>query len=245
MLKRPVPPKTAPLQAARDARLLARAATSGALATLRRAARGNPQPYVSKVGVALDADGSALFLFSTLAAHTQDLLAAPRCSLLVEAPGEDENPLTAARATLVGGAVRLDGDEALAAREIYLARHPSAARYADFGDFAFWRLTVDKVHYVGGFGMAKWTKGTQYRLNSRDFLESRGRLLNELNGPKNTNLKAAMGLKRSYQAVDVDPDGALICDAKGAMLRLNFPSPAKDLRAWRARFAALVKRSRA
>ena len=158
-----------PVEAARAARQIARAAISGALATLRRSAQDKGQergqPYVSKVGVALDPDGQPLFLFSTLAAHTQDLLVDPRCSLLVEAPSTAANPLESARATLVGKARRLSDAEALAAREIYLARHPEAARYAGFGDFAMWRLAVDKVHFVGGFGNAKWVKGADYLRN--------------------------------------------------------------------------------
>ncbi|HEY9163352.1 MAG TPA: pyridoxamine 5'-phosphate oxidase family protein, partial [Magnetovibrio sp.] len=97
--------KDAPAVFAREARLIARGAVSGALATFRRSARGSTQdggqPYVSKVGVALDPAGRPIFLFSTLAAHTQDLLADERCSVLVEAPVSGANPLQAGRATLV------------------------------------------------------------------------------------------------------------------------------------------------
>lgn len=153
----------APQEAAQEARRIAAAALSGALATSRRGKRETGQPYVSKVGVAVDPSGQPVFLFSTLAAHTQDLLADPRCSLLVEAPATPANPLEAARATLLGAARRLEGDEVRVARDIYLARHPGAARYADFGDFAFWRLVVDKVHFVGGFGVAKWVKSADYQ----------------------------------------------------------------------------------
>jgi hypothetical protein len=38
------------------------------------------------------------------------------------------------------------------ARQRFLARHPGASFYADFADFAFWRLRVERAHYVGGFG---------------------------------------------------------------------------------------------
>ena len=37
-------------------------------------------------------------------------------------------------------------------RRRFLARHPEAAFYADFPDFAFWRLEVEGAHYIGGFG---------------------------------------------------------------------------------------------
>ena len=39
-------------------------------------------------------------------------------------------------------------------RRRYLARQPKAALYADFGDFAFWRLEVLRASLNGGFGRA-------------------------------------------------------------------------------------------
>lgn len=235
-------PKDGPAYAAREARLIARAAISGALATFRRAKREPGHPYVSKVGVALDGQGQAIFLFSTLAAHTQDLLADGRCSLLLEAPVTTANPLQSARATLSGRAHRLEADEAQAAREVYLTRHPSAARYADFGDFAFWAMAVDKIHFVGGFGSARWAKGAEYGVFQGDIAAARPRLLEELNGARRAELLWAAGLSRRWRAIDVDPDGLTLGGPKGQIARLNFPTPAKDARSWRARFAACVKR---
>ncbi|MCR4378974.1 MAG: CREG family protein [Rhodospirillales bacterium] len=234
--------KDGPAYAAREARLIARAAISGALATFRRAKREPGHPYVSKVGVALDGQGQAIFLFSTLAAHTQDLLADGRCSLLLEAPVTTANPLQSARATLSGRARRLEADEAQAARAVYLARHPSAARYADFGDFAFWAMAVDKIHFVGGFGSARWAKGVEYGIFQGDIAAARLRLLADVNGARRAELLRVAGLSRRWRAIDVDPDGLTLGGPQGKIARLNFPTPAKDVRSWRARFAACVKR---
>lgn len=234
------------LGVARDARLIARAAVSGALATSRRARRATGQPYVSKVGVALDVDGGPLFLFSTLAAHTQDLLAEPRASLLVEAPQQSENPLESPRATLVGRARQLTApDDVSRARAIYLTRHPGAARYVDFGDFAFWKLDVERVHFVGGFGRAKWAKGVAYLSVPGDLAAKRADLLERLNADKQDALAALAGTRRGWRALDLDPDGLILAGPRGKRLRVDFPSPARDRRGWSARFAACVRRAQA
>jgi len=233
----------APADCARLARLLARAASSGALATFRRARRGQGQPYVSKVGVAADLDGAPLFLFSTLAAHTQDLLADARCSLLVEGAGATANPLEAPRATLVGRAVRLDGDAARAARAISLVRPPGAARYVDFGDFAFWRQEVEKVHFVGGFGRAKWAKGADYAVPPGDLADKREAIVRRLADDKKAAALRAAGVGRGWRAAAADPDGLAYAGPRGRWTRLDFVSPAKDMRGWNARFAAVVRRA--
>lgn len=221
----------------RNARLIARAARSGALATSRRARRNAGQPYVSKVGVALLDDGAPLFLFSTLAAHTQDLLAEARCSLLVDAPGEGGNPLQAARATLVGRASKITRPKAIAhARAVYLARHPDASGYVDFGDFAFWRLDVERVHYVGGFGRAKWVKGAAYLKPCAGLAGKRATVLQDINERHTADLNYLAGHGRSWRAVDLDADGLTLSGPKDAWARVDFPSPAADLKGWRARF---------
>lgn len=242
-----------PADIARTARLIARGAGAGALATQRRAARAERQghPYVSKVGVAWDVDGAPIFLFSTLAAHTQDVLADGRASLLLEAPSTTANPLESARCTLVGQAHKITDEQEIAhARARYLAHHPGAALYAGFGDFAFWRLHIDKVHYVGGFGAAKWLKAVDYLAPAKDLAQAEERLIADLSGPRCDDLavliKVHLGCgARGWKPVGVDADGVSLSGPKGRHARVDFLSPAADLSGWRRRFQALVKKARA
>lgn len=137
---------------AEQARTLVHLGRTGALGTLSRRHPGHP--FVSIMPYAPDERGRPLVLISTLAMHTQNLAADPRASLLVAQPGDD--PLALARVTLMGAARRLEADERPLARDAYLARHPNAVHWVDFDDFAFWRLDVADVYFVGGFGAMDW-----------------------------------------------------------------------------------------
>jgi putative heme iron utilization protein len=137
---------------AEQARTLVHLGRTGTLGTLSRRHPGHP--FVSIMPYAPDARGRPLLLISTLAMHTQNLAADPRASLLVAQPGDD--PLALARLTLMGAACRVEPDDRPAAREAYLARHPNAIHWVDFDDFAFWRLDVTDVYFVGGFGAMDW-----------------------------------------------------------------------------------------
>ena len=128
------------------ARKLLRAARSGSLATV-----ADGQPFASLVTPACADDLSILLLLSDLSEHTRHLRADTRCSLLVQGTPEGANPQTAPRVTVTGLAERLD-DPALKRR--YLAVHPYAALYADFGDFAIWRIRPMAALFVGGFARA-------------------------------------------------------------------------------------------
>jgi hypothetical protein len=128
------------------ARKLLRAARSAALASVI-----DGQPFASLVTPACAADLSVLLLLSSLAEHTRHLSADGRCSVLVVGTPEGANPQTAPRLTLTGIAAT-DADPALKAR--WLAVHPYGALYADFADFAIWRIRPVQALLVSGFARA-------------------------------------------------------------------------------------------
>ena len=128
------------------ARGLVRRAFKGCLATID--AR-NGYPYASLITLATDSPGAPTFLISNLARHTANLAKDPRASIMVDGTGALADPLQGARVTL-HGKVERTAEEGV--RRRFLARHAESAFYADFPDFAFFRLVVEGAHYIGGFG---------------------------------------------------------------------------------------------
>ncbi len=145
-------------------RTLLHVARTGTLATHSRKCRGFP--FASVMPYGLDGDGRPTFLISTMAMHTQNLAGDARASLLVAQPGWTDDPLAGARATLVGEVRRLD--DPAQARDEYLARHPSAAAWVDFDDFAFYRMEVVDLYYVAGFGAMGWVDARDYASAAAD-----------------------------------------------------------------------------
>jgi heme iron utilization protein len=143
---------------AERARTLAAQASTGTLCTLAVDPPGHP--YGSFVTVALD-EASPVFLISSLAEHTRNLARDSRASLLVAESGAAD-PLANGRVTLLGRCTPLDAHEAGSARAAFLAAHPNAAYYADYRDFGFWRLQVDSVRYIGGYGRMSWVSGSDW-----------------------------------------------------------------------------------
>jgi heme iron utilization protein len=131
---------------------LVREARFAALATLEPVS-GYPQ--ATRVVLTIDERGDALLLLSQLSAHTQALMRDARCSLLCGEPGNGE-PLTYPRITLIGVArpIARNSAEHETAKSLYLAAHPKAALYADFGDFGFWRVVFARANLNAGFGRA-------------------------------------------------------------------------------------------
>jgi putative heme iron utilization protein len=119
-------------------------------------------PYASLVMIASDAAANPLLMISELAEHTQNILSQDRVGLLIDGTEGLDNPLTGARVTLVGRAAKTTDTEHLAR---YLARHADAALYAGFADFALYRLEVERVHMVAGFGAIHWIDKSAYAID--------------------------------------------------------------------------------
>ena len=107
-------------------------------------------PSGSLVAYALDADGCPVVQLSALAEHTKNISRDLRVSLTVAdvKKGDIQN---SPRLTLLADAVKLtpvpDGT-----RERYYARFPAAREYDERLDFSFYKLTVLKARFIGGFG---------------------------------------------------------------------------------------------
>jgi heme iron utilization protein len=159
----PGPPSAAPVPepsyAERARTLMARGRT-GTLSTISRRLPGHP--FGSLMPYALAQSGQPIFLISTLAMHTRNLEADPRASLFVTESTASEDPLAAGRITVMGKAARVTSTDAADARAAYLAWHPNASNWVDFEDFSFWRLTVQDVYWVGGFGAMDWLPVRDY-----------------------------------------------------------------------------------
>ena len=111
-------------------------------------------PFGSSMPYAADADGSPIFFMSGLALHTQNIHSDARASLFIQ---EDTG---SARITLIG---LVQPAEAGDTSKLYLARHPEAEQWQNFADFAYYRLTPEKIYLVEGFGSMGWVAAGEYR----------------------------------------------------------------------------------
>ena len=202
---------------AERARTLAYLGRTGTLATLSRRHPGHP--FGSVMPYALDAGGRPLFLISSMAMHTHNLEADARASLLITQPDWSGDPLAAGRLTLMGEARRLGSDDAGAARTAYLARHPRASYWVDFEDFAFWRLDLVDVYFVGGFAAMDWVTAADYAAARPDPLaDAQGGIVEHMN---RDHADALIAYARHFAGEAADEATMVTVDRLGFKLRLR------------------------
>lgn len=231
------------------AKSLIRSGKQGALATLMP---GSGDPYCSLVNTATVADGSPLLLISGLAIHTRNILADARVSLMIDERRAGD-PLEGARVMIAGRAEKITDVAALESiRRRYLARHSSAAMFAGFPDFAFFKIAVRDVHLVAGFGRIVTLEGAKVLTDvtgADEVLTSEASAVEHMNEDHQDAtalyatklLGAAAG---AWRVTGLDPDGADLA-LGDATLRLPFPERVTTALALRKTLVALVGEARA
>jgi putative heme iron utilization protein len=187
------------------------------LSTLSRKQPGFP--FGSVMPYALDESGRPIFLISTMAMHTQNLKADPRASLLVTQDNAEGDPLGASRVTLVGNVLGVPEADLSAVRQIYLARHANSKYWVDFEDFAFYRLDVVDIYYVGGFGVMGWVAAPDYISSQPDPLaDAMAGILEHMNADHRDSL---LLLAAKFAGIEAQEAAMTAVDRLGFHVRLK------------------------
>ena len=247
----PMTPQLPEPSYAERTRTLLSLASTGTLSTVSRKHPGFP--FGSLMPYALDDDGRAVLLISSMAMHTQNLRADPRCSLFVAQNAADGDPLGAARATLVGKADPVPEDAVAEVRERYLAAHENSHYWVDFSDFSFFRLQPVDIYYVGGFGVMGWVEAADYARTGPDPLAaSASGILAHMNAD---HVDAMILLARVHAQFEATEAAMTSVDRLGFSLRLkteqgmkgvrvNFPAEVRTPQETRKVLVEMVKTAR-
>lgn len=232
-------------EAATESRRLMRAEP---VATLSTGLGDQGWPYGSLVLTAVDHAARPILLISTLAEHTKNILRDDRVSLMFDGTGGYQERLTGPRVTVMGGAEKAVDSHA---RDRFVARHPSAAMYAGFGDFAFYRVDVERAHIVAGFGKIDWVTADELLTDTNsaaELAEAEADVVAHMNEDHSdaVALYANVLCGRpgvGWRLTGVDPEGADLA-RPGDHCRIAFDKPVGTAEGARVELVRLVKRAR-
>ncbi|KAM3375185.1 putative protein isoform X1 [Capsicum galapagoense] len=173
-------------------------------------------PFGTLVDFAPDSMGHPIFSFSPLAIHTRNLLADPRCTLVVQIPGW--SGLSNARVTIFGDVYPLPEDQQEWAHKQYMAKHQQGPSQ-QWGNFFYFRMqNISDIYFIGGFGTVAWVDVKEYETLLPDKIAVDGgeQYLKELNAIFSKPLKDLLA-----QEAEVDDAALISIDSKGTDVRVR------------------------
>ncbi|KAL9459906.1 hypothetical protein AB3S75_003165 [Citrus x aurantiifolia] len=173
-------------------------------------------PFGSLVDFAPDSMGHPIFSFSPLAIHTRNLLADPRCTLVVQIPGW--SGLSNARVTIFGDVFPLPEHQQEWAHKQYIAKHHQGPSQ-QWGNFYYFRMqNISDIYFIGGFGTVAWVDVKEYEalLPDKIAVEGGEHYLKELNAAFSKLLKELLSAE-----TEVDDAAIISLDSKGIDVRVR------------------------
>ncbi|KAF2302911.1 hypothetical protein GH714_010970 [Hevea brasiliensis] len=173
-------------------------------------------PFGSLVDFAPDSMGHPLFSFSPLAIHSRNLLADPRCTLVVQIPGW--SGLSNARVTIFGDVFPLPEHQQEWAHKQYIAKHQQGPSQ-QWGNFYYFRMeNISDIYFIGGFGTVAWVDVNEYEALQPDKIAVDGgeQNLKELNAIFSKPLKELLSTE-----TEVDDAALISIDSKGIDIRVR------------------------
>ncbi|KAE8688239.1 Pyridoxamine 5'-phosphate oxidase family protein isoform 2 [Hibiscus syriacus] len=173
-------------------------------------------PFGSLVDFASDSVGHPVFSFSPLAIHTRNLLADPRCTLVVQIPGW--SGLSNARVTIFGDVYPLPEHQQEWAHKQYAAKHQQGTSQ-QWGNFYYYRMqNISDIYFIGGFGTVAWVDVKEYEMLKPDKIAVDGgeQNLKELNATFSKPLRKLLSTEG-----EVDDAALISIDSKGIDIRVR------------------------
>lgn len=210
-------------------------------------------PFGSIVPYAVLPSGDAVVFLSDIAEHTKNLRCDGRACLFVADPAAAARPQAGARVAILARAARPPLAELAAVEACYFARFPAAAAMREAHGFDVWRLEVDGVRWIAGFGEMGWIDRAAWTGQPDPLADSAADLIAHMNDDHAdavVELVAYVASVACTEAVVTGVDrGGFVVQATGRdgeqhVVRLPFPAPAETPDAVRHATIALLHAAR-
>jgi putative heme iron utilization protein len=184
-------------------------------------------PFGSVVPYCVDQLCRPMIYISHIAQHTSNILADSRVSLTVMDRKADSGDVQAyGRVTCIANARRLTDQES-EPRERYFRYFPSAKQYEQTHDFAFFRLDLVRVRFIGGFGQIYWVDAEEFAMKNPFSFPQESRIIEQMNKDHAVALRRYAGGSPSVMT-GIDAEGFDLL-VSGRKLRVEFDAPVRNM----------------
>lgn len=199
-------------------------------------------PFGSIAPFVINYDGEPTMLISDIAQHTRNIKHDNKVSLTVFDQCAAD-PQASSRLTWIGDAEPIHPSET-EIRHRYLRYFPSAESYFETHDFSFYRISLRRARFIGGFGQIYWIE-PDAALVKNPFREAERRIIEHMNQDHKPALfhycEVLKGIKADVVTmVGIDREGFdMLADQR--KLRVDFDSAINTAEEARATLVSLAR----
>lgn len=223
-------------------KLLAKSFHCGVLSTMSIDIEG--YPFGSLVTYHLSHEGLPLFLISSIAQHTKNILQNNKVSLTIF-DFKNENVQSAGRITIIGNAIKFNQEEDI---KRYFTYFPDHSQYQKTHDFNFYTIDIQRIRYIGGFGKIFWVEKEDWKSPIPEWANNEAKFINHVNQDHQNELisicqKSLTSTIKDFSLLMVDSDGMIVTTNQIDRHFVPFTKPCIKEDSFREEFINLYKNS--
>ena len=225
---------------------LLRSTNSGILSTISKAYKG--YPFGSYVTFITGPDRSIYIYASTLAQHTKNLFKDSKACITLSREKEDDDKQNSQRLTLMGDLEPVNENDKEYIKNRFHTFLPESKKYSKMHDFDFYKLSLHKIRWIGGFGEIAWLKNENWKPLSPKWLSKEMQMIEHMNQDHQnvicSTFKAQHGkVDKKAKIIALCVDGYFI-RSKGEIFYINFDDICLNAKSYREMLISQAKQYR-
>jgi putative heme iron utilization protein len=200
-------------------------------------------PFGSVTPYCTDRQCLPIVYISYIAQHTKNIVADPRVSLTVverSENGASDDVQAQGRVTCIANAKEIPSSDTADVRDRYFRYFPSARQYERTHFFAFFRLELVRVRFIGGFGQIFWVEPGEFMTDNPFPPAAEAKIIQHMNKDHAEALSRYVGGGTAEMA-GIDAEGFDVLKA-GRKIRIPFSSPVSSMEEARQALVEMARR---
>ena len=181
----------------KEAVTLLRTSSEGVLSTISVKHEG--YPFGSFVTYISDRDRSVIIYASDIAQHTINLKKDSKSCLTLFKLDDAEDKQNSSRMTLIGDLKSLPEKDVEMTKSRFENFLPESKKYSNMHDFNFYRLHVNQVRWIGGFGKIAWLDNKNWLQGEPKWSKNETSIIEHMNEDHGKNIASSLNAQHGIK----------------------------------------------
>lgn len=224
---------------------LLRTSSEAVLTTISQKYEG--YPFGSFMTYITDKDRSIIIYASNLAEHTTNIKSNSKSCMTIFSIDPKVNKQDNPRVSLIGDFKLIETDkEKLKSKFKKLI--PDSEIYLDLPDFNFYKMSIESVRWIGGFGKIGWLESEEWKENTPEWIQAEDEIISHMNKDHSKSITSTLSaqhnvIDKDAKIVYLNIDGCYV-ESQNKIYFLNFKRPCFTVEEIRKEFVVQARENR-
>jgi len=193
-------------------------------------------------------DRSVYFYFSDIAQHTINFKNNKKVCFTIIGNKKNSDLQNNERLSLIGNIYKIDNGEIEYCKDVFHNIFPESKGYEKFHGFNFYRLEINNIRWIGGFGKIAWLESEQWKKNVPEWTGKENSIIEHMNNDHSNSIISSVHAQhkikdKKSKMIFITIDGYYVKCSKGIYF-IQLEKICNNVKEYRKELVKLAKKYR-